>query len=62
MNLHSSNGCSPSPLTATSKAALDLNSQNFDAEYYVQDLLRRKGLEELVTVEQDMVCCKMFIL
>ncbi|KAL3103113.1 hypothetical protein niasHS_002299 [Heterodera schachtii] len=34
---------------------MDLNSPNFNAEAYVQDLLRKKGLEELVAVEQDMV-------
>uniref|UniRef100_A0A914GUI7 Vacuolar protein sorting-associated protein 51 homolog n=1 Tax=Globodera rostochiensis TaxID=31243 RepID=A0A914GUI7_GLORO len=34
---------------------MDLNSPQFNAELYVQDLLRRKGLEELVAVEQDMV-------
>ena len=42
-------------LSTSSKLALDINSSNFDAEYYVQDLLRKKGLEELVAVEQDMV-------
>jgi hypothetical protein len=51
---------SPSPNKSSSEMAeakktLNLNSATFDAEYYVQDLLRRKGLEELVAVEQDMV-------
>uniref|UniRef100_A0A1I8BTD2 Vacuolar protein sorting-associated protein 51 homolog n=1 Tax=Meloidogyne hapla TaxID=6305 RepID=A0A1I8BTD2_MELHA len=41
--------------SASSKSTLNINSTNFDAEYYVQDLLRKKGLEELVAVEQDMV-------
>uniref|UniRef100_A0A914MDI1 Vacuolar protein sorting-associated protein 51 homolog n=1 Tax=Meloidogyne incognita TaxID=6306 RepID=A0A914MDI1_MELIC len=41
--------------STSSKSTLDINSSNFDPEYYVQDLLRKKGLEELVAVEQDMV-------
>nr|CAD2164343.1 unnamed protein product [Meloidogyne enterolobii] len=41
--------------STSSKSILDINSSNFDPEYYVQDLLRKKGLEELVAVEQDMV-------
>lgn len=46
---------SPTQIIPTTNDALDLNSTNFDAEYYVQNLLHKKGLEELVAVEQDMV-------
>jgi hypothetical protein len=67
MNFSSAPSSNPSPApdsfnsqlhennSAPDKAILDLNSPHFDAEYYVQDLLKRKGLEELVAVEQDMV-------
>uniref|UniRef100_A0A914KVV8 Vacuolar protein sorting-associated protein 51 homolog n=1 Tax=Meloidogyne incognita TaxID=6306 RepID=A0A914KVV8_MELIC len=41
--------------STSSKSTLNINSSSFDPEYYVQDLLRKKGLEELVAVEQDMV-------
>lgn len=34
---------------------LNLNSTDFDPEAYVNNLLKRKGLDELVAVEEDMV-------
>jgi hypothetical protein len=34
---------------------LDLNSPDFDAEQYVRNLLREKGIDDLVAVEEDMV-------
>jgi hypothetical protein len=37
------------------KSQLNLNSSDFDAESYVQNLLQKKGLDELVAIEEDMV-------
>lgn len=41
----------PSP----EKSQLNLNSSEFEAEAYVQNLLQKKGLDELVAIEEDMV-------
>ncbi|KAI1718089.1 vps51/Vps67 domain-containing protein [Ditylenchus destructor] len=37
------------------KHPLNLNSSQFDSEAFVSNLLQRKGLDELVAVEEDMV-------
>uniref|UniRef100_A0A914Y6J0 Vacuolar protein sorting-associated protein 51 homolog n=1 Tax=Panagrolaimus superbus TaxID=310955 RepID=A0A914Y6J0_9BILA len=37
------------------KSQLNLNSSDFEAESYVQNLLQKKGLDELVAIEEDMV-------
>ncbi|VDN44479.1 unnamed protein product, partial [Gongylonema pulchrum] len=34
---------------------LDINSNSFDCEAYIGDLLRKKNLDELLQVEEDMV-------
>lgn len=34
---------------------LNLNSLNFDSEAFVNNLIHKKGLDELVAVEEDMV-------
>lgn len=34
---------------------LNLNSSMFDSETYVNNLIQKKGLDELVAVEEDMV-------
>lgn len=34
---------------------LNLNSEKFDSEAFVSNLIRKKGLDELVAVEEDMV-------
>lgn len=34
---------------------LNLNSSNFNSEAYVNNLLQKNGLDELVAVEEDMV-------
>uniref|UniRef100_A0A1I8A855 Vacuolar protein sorting-associated protein 51 homolog n=1 Tax=Steinernema glaseri TaxID=37863 RepID=A0A1I8A855_9BILA len=42
-------------MTSNSGGPMDLNSSEFVAENYVSQLLKKKGLDELVQVEEDMV-------
>jgi len=37
------------------RGSLDINSSSFDPSKYVNSLIQRKGLDELVAVEEDMI-------
>lgn len=45
----------PTKMGSPENHPLNLNSGDFDPEAYVNHLLQRKGLDELVAVEEDMV-------
>lgn len=45
----------PSSSTSHENHPLNLNSLQFDSEAYVNNLIQKKGLDELVAVEEDMV-------